>query len=79
MISRNVHSWERFRNDLRLHFSREPFWTVPERQPQPFRSGTVPLGTVAFTLMLGTVLERSECFLHASVNRYKVHTNYSSN
>ena len=31
-------------------------------------AATVPLGTVAFTLMLGTVLERSERFLHASVN-----------
>ena len=55
---------ERFTFTLR----REPFWNVPERQPQPFRSGTVPLGTVVFTLMLGTVLERSERFLHASVN-----------
>ena len=51
-----------------VYTRREPFWNVPERQPQPFRSGTVPLGTVVFTLMLGTVLERLERFLNASLN-----------
>ena len=55
-------------DDICLHYRREPFWTIPEWQPQLFRFGTVPLGMVTFKLKLGMVLERSERFLKTSAN-----------